>query len=66
MKTGIPENAPEKTIDTPETAKMLREIGIASQVLLKNDNNVLPFNKHKTVRPTLPSILSSLTIPRSP
>ena len=51
MKTGIPENAPEETIDTKETAQKLREIGAASQVLLKNENNVLPFKKDKTVSP---------------
>lgn len=49
MKTGIPEDAPEKTIDTKETAQKLRDIGAASQVLLKNDNSVLPFKKDKTV-----------------
>jgi len=49
MKTGIPENAPEKTIDTKETAQKLRDIGAASQVLLKNDNSVLPFKKDKIV-----------------
>lgn len=51
MKTGIPENAPEKTIDTKETAQKLREIGGASQVLLKNENGALPFDKAKTVSP---------------
>ncbi len=46
---GIPENAEEKTLDTPETAQTLREIAAASIVLLKNESNVLPFNKEKTV-----------------
>lgn len=46
---GIPENAEEKTLNTPETAQTLREIAAASIVLLKNERNVLPFNKEKTV-----------------
>lgn len=49
MKNGTPEDAPEQGNDTPETAKKLREIGAASQVLLRNDGGVLPFKKDKTV-----------------
>lgn len=45
---GIPENAEEKTVDTPETAKLLRTIGSNGLVLLKNEKNVLPFSKEKT------------------
>ncbi|OHW99425.1 beta-glucosidase [Colletotrichum incanum] len=45
--TGIPEGAPEKTGDTPETAELLRRIGGESIVLLKNDDNVLPLKKDK-------------------
>lgn len=48
LPLGIPEGAEEKTIDSPETAALLREIGSSSLVLLKNDNGVLPFHKHKT------------------
>ncbi|KAH8684175.1 glycoside hydrolase family 3 protein [Ilyonectria robusta] len=48
--TGIKEtgpDAPERTLDTPETAALLRKIGDESIVLLKNDNNVLPLAKEK-------------------
>jgi len=48
QKLGLPEDAPENGIDSPETSKMLRDIGAASQVLLKNDNDVLPFSRHKS------------------
>lgn len=46
---GIPENAPEGTKDTKETAEMLRNVGSSSIVLCKNEHNVLPFDKTKTV-----------------
>ncbi|EEY18191.1 beta-glucosidase [Verticillium alfalfae VaMs.102] len=49
MKLGIPENAEEKTGDTPETAELLRRIGGESLVLLKNKNSVLPLKKNKKV-----------------
>jgi beta-glucosidase len=45
---GIPEHADERTVDTPETAKLLRTIGAHGLVLLKNNKSVLPFNKSKT------------------
>lgn len=48
-KTGVPENAPEESRDTPETAELLRKIGSESIVLLKNEGDVLPFKKDKTV-----------------
>ncbi|OJD30775.1 beta-glucosidase [Diplodia corticola] len=48
-KLNIPENAPEKTIDTPETAAALRRLGAASIVLMKNENGVLPFRKDKSL-----------------
>ncbi|KAL5946265.1 beta-glucosidase [Pyricularia oryzae] len=45
---GVEENGPETTDqDTPETAALLRRIGTDSQVLLKNDKNVLPLSKDK-------------------
>ena len=45
---GIPEDAEEKAVDTPETAALLRNVGSNGLVLLKNTNNVLPFKKEKT------------------
>lgn len=44
----IPENAEEKTIDSPETAALLRSISAGSQVLLKNERSTLPFKKEKS------------------
>ncbi|KAM3565695.1 hypothetical protein MY1884_000004 [Beauveria asiatica] len=43
----IQENGPETTLNTPETAALLRKIGNESIVLLKNDDNILPFSKEK-------------------
>lgn len=48
-KLNIPENAPERTIDCKETSEALRLIGTNSHVLLKNDGQVLPFKKDKSV-----------------
>ncbi|KAK3377704.1 glycosyl hydrolase family 3 N terminal domain-containing protein [Podospora didyma] len=45
--SGIPENGPETTGDTPETSELLRRLGIEGTVLLKNDNNLLPLKKDK-------------------
>jgi beta-glucosidase len=45
--SGVKENGPEGTADTPETAALLRKIGNESLVLLKNENNVLPLKKNK-------------------
>ncbi|OTB03436.1 glycoside hydrolase family 3 protein [Hypoxylon sp. CI-4A] len=45
---GLPENAPERTLDTPQTADSLRALSAESIVLLKNTNNTLPFKKTKT------------------
>lgn len=42
--TELPTNEDDKN-NTPETAKLLREIGNECIVLLKNDKNVLPLNK---------------------
>lgn len=46
---NIPENAPEKTVDSPETSKALRHLGASGLVLLKNEKNVLPLNKDKSL-----------------
>jgi beta-glucosidase len=51
MPLAIPSNAPEETIDSEETSIQLREMASSSIVLLKNDREVLPFNKNKTVCP---------------
>lgn len=45
--SGVEENGPEMTRDTPQTAALLRQLGNESIVLLKNDNDVLPFKKDK-------------------
>ncbi|GAB7356482.1 hypothetical protein MBLNU459_g7243t1 [Dothideomycetes sp. NU459] len=47
--SGIPENAEEKTNDTPETAALLRRLASESIVLMKNEGNVLPFKKDKKI-----------------
>ncbi|OQO01691.1 hypothetical protein B0A48_12728 [Cryoendolithus antarcticus] len=48
LPLGIPENAPERTIDSPETASLLREIGSNGLVLMKNEKKLLPFSKQKS------------------
>ncbi|KAL3422810.1 beta-glucosidase [Phlyctema vagabunda] len=45
--SGIPENAKEKTADTPETAALLRKISGDSIVLMKNEGSILPLSKEK-------------------
>lgn len=45
---GVPSNAAEEGLDTPETAATLRKIAAESIVLLKNKNSVLPIQKTKT------------------
>ncbi|EXJ81029.1 beta-glucosidase [Capronia epimyces CBS 606.96] len=45
---GIPENAPETTVDTPETSALLRALSSSGIVLMKNENNILPFSKEKS------------------
>lgn len=49
-KAQIPDHAPERTADTPETAAFLRRFGADSIVLLKNENGVLPLSKDKKAR----------------
>lgn len=48
-KLGVSENANEGSRDIPETASLLRRLAGESIVLLKNENEVLPLNKAKTV-----------------
>ncbi|KAF7549719.1 hypothetical protein G7Z17_g6190 [Cylindrodendrum hubeiense] len=47
--TSIPPNAPEKQLNTPEHIALLREAAAKSVVLLKNEQNVLPFSANKSV-----------------
>ncbi|KZF23064.1 glycoside hydrolase family 3 protein [Xylona heveae TC161] len=49
IEAGITGNAPETTNDTPETAKLLRDIAASSIVLLKNERELLPLKTDKTV-----------------
>ncbi|KAK8152912.1 beta-glucosidase [Phyllosticta citrichinensis] len=48
-KLNIPENAPESTVDSKETSEALRYIGASSHVLLKNEGQVLPFKRDRSV-----------------
>ena len=50
---GIPENAPETTVDSKETAQALRTVAANSIVLMKNEKNILPLKKDKTVSKAL-------------
>lgn len=45
--SGVPENAEEKAVDTPETAALLRRLASESIVLLKNEGDILPLKKDK-------------------
>jgi beta-glucosidase len=47
----VAENAPEQTRDTPETAALLRRLATDAIVLLKNEQDVLPLSKSKSVSP---------------
>ena len=49
IATGITENAEEKTGDYPETANLLRTIAADSIVLMKNERDILPLSKEKSV-----------------
>ncbi|KAH7146315.1 beta-glucosidase [Dactylonectria macrodidyma] len=48
-KTSIPPNAPERQLNTPEHVALLREAAAKSIVLLKNERNVLPFDRRKKI-----------------
>jgi beta-glucosidase len=45
---AIPEDAPELTVDSPETSALLRELSSNGLVLMKNQESILPFDKKKT------------------
>lgn len=49
LKSEIPERAIEREENTPETSALLRELASNSIVLLKNDKQVLPMSKSKSV-----------------
>ncbi|KAL4788099.1 glycoside hydrolase superfamily [Aspergillus varians] len=46
---GIPENAEEKILNRPEDQALLRRVAAESIVLMKNDDNILPLNKEKSI-----------------
>ncbi|KAL4946282.1 glycoside hydrolase superfamily, partial [Aspergillus oleicola] len=46
---GIPENAEEKVLNRPEDQALLRRVAAESVVLMKNDDNILPFKKDKSI-----------------
>ncbi|OLN85352.1 putative beta-glucosidase I 4 [Colletotrichum chlorophyti] len=47
--TSIPPNASETEANTPEHIALLREAAAKSLVLLKNERNILPFDKSKKI-----------------
>ena len=46
---GLPENAPEGTLDNEKTSQLLRELSNEGIVLMKNEENILPFSKTKSI-----------------
>lgn len=48
-KSGVPENAPERELDRLGDRKLLRTVAADAAVLLKNEDNVLPFKKDKKI-----------------
>jgi beta-glucosidase len=49
QESGIPENSPELQLNRPEDRQLLRDIAAEALVLLKNEENILPFKKTKTL-----------------
>ena len=56
----IPEGAPEGTLDTPNTAALLRKAAANSIVLLKNDRGLLPLKKDQTLAVIGPNAKSAM------
>ncbi|KAF1924059.1 glycoside hydrolase family 3 protein [Didymella exigua CBS 183.55] len=46
---GIPQNAPETQLNRPADRRLLRKVAADSIVLLKNQDNVLPFSRDRRV-----------------
>jgi beta-glucosidase len=60
MASGIPFDAPEKSLDMPEVRAILRKAAASATVLLKNDSGLLPIRskdlKGKTVAVLGPNV----------
>ena len=48
-KSGVPEDGAEGILNRPEDQQLLRQVAAESIVLLKNQNNVLPFDMTKPI-----------------
>ncbi|KAE9409914.1 hypothetical protein BT96DRAFT_871714 [Gymnopus androsaceus JB14] len=48
--SGIPFEAPEEGVDTPELRQLLRDAAADSIVLLKNDKNLLPLTSESNIK----------------